>query len=132
MSSTEEIDAELVRAKKALLAAEILLNQGLLEDSISRSYYAILHAAKAGLLLKNISVDSHEAVKNLFGLHLIKTGEIEKEYSIILREEQDDRLLADYNVNFIPQEDRVFRRLEDAKEFLHRIEKYLQDNSSRD
>lgn len=125
MNDNSEILAELDRAKKALKSAEVLLNQKLLEDSISRSYYAVLHAAKAALLSKGISVDSHDAVKKLFGLHLIKSGEIDKQYGMILREEQDDRLLADYNVRFMPEEERVFRRIEDARDFIFTIEQFL-------
>lgn len=125
MIDKAEIQAELDRAKKSLKSAEVLLQQKLFEDSISRSYYAVLHAAKAALLSKGVIVDSHEAVKRLFGMHLIKSGEIDKQYGMILREEQDDRLLADYNVGFLPEEERVFRRLEDAKDFLVTIEQFL-------
>lgn len=120
-----EIIAEINRSKKSLQAAEVLFEQELLEDCLSRCYYAILHSAKAVLLSKEINVSSHDAVKSLFGLHLIKSGEVEKEYSIILREEQDDRLLADYDVNFSPERDRVLKRLKEAKEFIHRMDLYL-------
>ena len=126
MTNESEILSEINRAMKSLKAAELLLTQQFMEDSISRSYYAVLHAAKALLLSKNVEVNSHDAVKKLFGLHFIKTGELEKEYGMILREEQDDRILADYDVNFIPEDDRVFRRLEDAKEFVNKIVKVLQ------
>ncbi|HMW08467.1 MAG TPA: HEPN domain-containing protein [Leptospiraceae bacterium] len=125
MSSNPEILAEMARAKKALKSAEVLLNQNLLEDCISRSYYAILHSSKAALLSKGISADSHEAIKNLFGMHLVKSGEIEKEYAFIFREEQDERLLADYDVNFVPEQEMVFRRVEDARDFVMRMEKFL-------
>lgn len=125
MIDKAEIQAELERAKKSLKSAEVLLNEKLYEDSISRSYYAVLHAAKAALLSKGVEVDSHEAVKRLFGMHLIKTGEIGKQYGMILREEQDDRLMADYNVGFLPEEERVFRRLEDARDFVDTIELFL-------
>jgi len=37
---------ELIRAKKALLAAKTLLENQLYKDCVSRSYYAVLHAAK--------------------------------------------------------------------------------------
>lgn len=125
MNSNPEILAEMERAKKALKSAEVLLGQNLLEDCISRSYYAILHSAKAALLSKGISADSHDAIKNLFGMHLVKSGEIEKEYALIFREEQDERLLADYDVNFVPEQEMVFRRVEDARDFVSRIEKFL-------
>jgi uncharacterized protein (UPF0332 family) len=85
-----------------------------------------LHAAKAVLLKENVEVDSHEAVKRLFGMHLIKTRKISSKYSKILREELDDRYLADYNVAFSPEPDRVQKRIEDAKDFLDTMIKYLE------
>jgi len=45
---------ELTRAKKALLAVKTLLEKELLEDCVSRAYYAVLHAAKAALALSEL------------------------------------------------------------------------------
>jgi uncharacterized protein (UPF0332 family) len=120
-----EIDKELERSYKSLKSAELLFQEKLYEDCISRCYYSILHAAKAALLSLNISVDSHDAVKKLFSLHLIKSGKINEEFGTILREEQDDRLSADYDVLFNPSDDLVFKRLEDAREFINEINKFL-------
>ena len=39
------------RAGRALQADQILYEDGFLEDAVSRSYYAVMHAAKAALLL---------------------------------------------------------------------------------
>ena len=69
----EEIKAELIRAGKSLKAAKVLLANNLLEDVLSRTYYAILHAARAVLLSEGIRVDSHKAVRRLFGQHLVNT-----------------------------------------------------------
>ena len=48
----EEIRGEIVRGIKSLNAARKLFEVDLFEDAISRSYYAILHAAKAVLLIE--------------------------------------------------------------------------------
>jgi len=53
---------ELTRAKKALLAAKTLLENQLYEDCVSRSYYAVLHAAKAALIMVDVEPESHHAV----------------------------------------------------------------------
>ena len=39
---------------KAQGAAELLLEAGFYEDAVSRAYYAVLHAAKAALLARDI------------------------------------------------------------------------------
>jgi uncharacterized protein (UPF0332 family) len=48
-NSAQKAQKELVRAKKALLAAKMLKENQLYEDCVSRAYYAVLHAAKAAL-----------------------------------------------------------------------------------
>ncbi|TVM03083.1 MAG: hypothetical protein CV087_06875 [Candidatus Brocadia sp. WS118] len=121
----EEIRREIERSKKALVAAQKLFEEGLFEDAISRSYYSVLHAAKAVLLGEQVIVDSHEAVKRLFGMHLVKTGKIDAKFSKILREEQDERFLADYDVSFSPEPERVEKRIKDAECFLQGMSSYL-------
>jgi len=63
--------AEWRRATESLGAAESCRRDGFYADSISRTYYVILHAAKAALQLRDIASESHAAVKRLFGLHLV-------------------------------------------------------------
>lgn len=70
-------------------------------------------------------VDSHEAVKRLFGKHFIQTNEIEKEFAIILREGQDDRMSADYDVLFAVDPLRLKKRIEDAKKFLDKMTVFI-------
>jgi uncharacterized protein (UPF0332 family) len=43
----EEIEKELLRAEKSLHAAQLLLKEHLLEDCLSRTYYAILQDRKS-------------------------------------------------------------------------------------
>lgn len=120
------IAKKLIHAKKALLAAKTLLENQLYEDCVSRAYYAVLHAAKAALATKDIEPESHNAVKRMFGLHLIKTGEIEKDFAKILTAEQEDRAIGDYNIYIEIEQDRALKRVRDAEKFVERIEKYLQ------
>lgn len=121
----DEIKAEMVRAEKSLKAANVLLDKDLLEDALSRTYYAILHAARAVLLSKGVQVKSHKAVRRLFGQHLVSTGKLDPRYAKILAEEQDDRYLADYDVIFLPEKERVEKRIGDAGEFLTTIKEFL-------
>ena len=112
-----------------MMAAKVLFDSALYEDSISRCYYGILHAAKAVLLAHGIRVESHDAVKRLFGREMIKSRLLENEYAVILREEQDERLLADYDVTYAPDKELIEERLADAERFIRRIELYLEDKN---
>lgn len=124
-NSYDRASKELERAKKALKASKLLLDSGLFEDSISRAYYAVLHAAKAALTLKGIDIDTHEGVKRMFGLHLVKKGEIPKEYARILIAEQEDREIGDYAIEIEIPKDRATKRVVEAEKFLNMIEKFI-------
>jgi hypothetical protein len=120
--------AEWKRARESLRAAETLTREGLCADAISRAYYAILHGAKAALQVHDVAAESHPAVRRMFGLHLVKPGEIEPERAVYLTESLDDRLAADYDAetSFSKQEARSECRR--ARDFLSRIKSYLLTN----
>ena len=66
--------AEWRRAAESLGAAESCRRDGYYADAISRTYYVILHAAKAALQLRDIASESHAAVKRLLDFISFKAG----------------------------------------------------------
>lgn len=89
---------ELERAQRALRAAQILHANDLFEDAVSRSYYAVMHAAKAALLVHDVIAESHAAVRRLFGSVLVRPDLIEREWASVLARVQDQRIAADYSI----------------------------------
>ena len=89
------VTGEWRRAWRTLLAAELLAREGYHEDSVSRAYYAILHAAKASLFVRGVMAESHAAVRRLFGKHLVLSGDVERCWVTYLGASLDDRLAAD-------------------------------------
>jgi uncharacterized protein (UPF0332 family) len=71
--SREHLD----RAEELLRAAEDLNELGYPADSISRSYYAVFHAATAALLELGIQRSSHHAVWAAFGQFVTAPGLME-------------------------------------------------------
>lgn len=128
----KNVIAEWRRGRQSLRASELLMQSGYREDAVSRAYYAILHAAKAALFMHDVAVASHASVRRMFGLHLVRTGEIEREWGRCLAGVSDDRLTADYNVHtrFTSEETRY--ECGQAREFMERIERYLLDNGLTD
>lgn len=106
----------------------MLLDNQLYEDCVSRSYYAVLHAAKAALTKIGVETRSHQAVRRMFGLHFIKTEQIEKHFADILTAQWEDREIGDYNVYLNIAQDRARKRVADAERFIKRIEEYLQSS----
>jgi uncharacterized protein (UPF0332 family) len=124
--------AEWLRANASLQAAENLTGDGLYADAISRAYYAILHAAKAALHVHDVAAESHPAVRRMFGLHLIKSGEIEPQWSAYLTAGLDDRLAADYDVETHFSKKEARSECVRAREFLKRIKRYLLKNDLKE
>jgi uncharacterized protein (UPF0332 family) len=124
--------AEWLRAYASLQAAENLTRDGLYADAISRAYYAILHAAKAGLHVHDVAAESHPAVRRMFGLHLIKSEEIEPQWSAYLTASLDDRLAADYDVETEFSRKEATTECVRAREFLKRIKQYLLKNGLKE
>jgi uncharacterized protein (UPF0332 family) len=120
--------AEWRRATEALGAAETLVHGDYRADSVSRAYYAIMHAAKAGLFVRDVEATSHAGVKRMFGLHLVRPGDIEARWSTYLGEGLDDRLEADYNVFASYSAQQAEQECERAREFLARMRRYLIEN----
>jgi uncharacterized protein (UPF0332 family) len=119
--------AEWKRAQQSMRAAQLLTAEKCFADAISRTYYAVLHAAKAALHAEGVTADTHTAVRRMFGLHLIKPGHIEKEFAAQLGESFDDRLAADYDaeVTFSGKEAR--HECRQTRRFLSRVRHFLLD-----
>jgi len=124
---TVQIQAEWRRALRAHGAAKTLLETGFYEDAVSRAYYAVLHAAKAALLTRDIAAESHAAVRRLFGKELVQPGVLEKEWALILAQTQDERALADYDVELTFSPEVAKERVDDAERFLGRIRALLKE-----
>ena len=117
--------AEWQRAWRALCAAELLAREGYYEDAVSRAYYATLHAAKAALFIHDVAAASHAGVRRMFGLHLLRSGEIEPVWSSNLGESLDDRLAADYDDSTSFSSVDATQECQHTREFLDRIRRYL-------
>ena len=117
--------AEWRRAVKSLGAAEVLMHSGYREDAVSRCYYAVLHAAKSALFVHDIDTASHAAVRRMFGLHLVRSGEIEQQWAGALAQTMDERLMADYSAHTCFSDKETRSERERAKAFIERILQYL-------
>ena len=116
---------ELARAQRALRVAQILHASDLFEDAVSRSYDAVMHAAKAALLVHDAIAELHAAVRRLFGSVLVRPGLIERAWASVLARVQDQRIAADYSIGMGWDAVAALRLVEDAQAFLRRVHSYL-------
>ena len=111
------LNAELKRGDESLRSAELLNNEGLCLDAMSRCYYALLHYARAMLLSRNIVPKSHHGVFLMFNQQFVKTKEVTQEYGKMLARQQKLREEADYVTDSSFSSEDVATALKDAGKF---------------
>ena len=116
--SVDVARAEWRRANESLAAALLCLNNVLNADAISRAYYAVIHAAKAALELRDVSADSHQGVRNQFGLYIVRPGLVESVWGSEIGRLNTLRVVADYDVM-------ATLTGSDARESYHRAEAFV-------
>lgn len=121
-----EIKAELAGAHEALRDAEQNLSRGQLRNAISRAYYATFHSARAVLWGLAQAPKTHRGLQQLFGLHVIQSGLVTKDYSEILGDTFEQRELADYHhVTDSLKRDEVATLVDEARMFVQRMEEVI-------
>lgn len=119
-------DKRMEKAQKKLNAAEYLLNGGFYEDAISRGYYAMYHAAKAVLALKDVEPKRHAGVLSMFGLHVIQGEDADVYLGKALAHSKEGREKSDYDeFAKMEKEDAEFV-IEEARDFIDKVERVIE------
>jgi len=87
----KEIETLIQRAERAIKSAELLLKEGDVDTSVSRSYYAMFYVTEALLLTRELKFSSHRSVISLFGEHFVKTGIFNQYSAVRTKAEQKER-----------------------------------------
>jgi len=117
--------SRLKRARQHLKSARDLLVNEDFADSISRSYYAIFQAARALLAAEQLESRKHSGVIALFNRHFVKTGKIDKQFGVVLKDARRSREMADYSdlAEFVRED--AEDQLRDAEMFIQAVAKLL-------
>ncbi|MCX7840926.1 MAG: HEPN domain-containing protein [Anaerolineae bacterium] len=112
-------------ARKRLHSAQVLIDAGEYRDSISRSYYAVLDAADAALIIKGITPHSHEGTLVLFSVHFVKKGLVQKDFGVLFKRMRKARQQADYSRQIVFTKEDAEYWFALAREFVETIEQSL-------
>lgn len=93
---TEEVRLHLEEADACLAQAELLLTSAYPGGTVSRSYYAMFHAASAALLHRDIKRRSHRGIIAAFGQTFAKSGAVDTGFHKRLTRVFDFRQESDY------------------------------------
>jgi len=119
------VKEEIERAKEAHKSANILFENGLIKDAISRLCYYTLHMVRALLFTKGFEPKSHEGALRLLSLHFIKEGIFEPEIAHIFSRLMKYREEADYNPFYVFSKEDFLSYKEEAEKLAGEIERYL-------
>ncbi len=115
------------RAKEMLGAAEDNLNMEQYRTSLNRSYYAIFHAMRAANILEGYDSSKHSGVIAFFTMTFLKTERIDRNLSKIVKEASYLREKSDYDDFYIAVKTDVIKQLENAKQFVNCIQKFIKE-----
>lgn len=109
------------KAVRLLGEIDVLIDNHLFNSAINRMYYACFHAVSALLVKSNIEVKSHKGLRQLLGMHLVKTGIVRPEEARIFSRIYDKRQASDYDdfMEFDAEEVNIL--LPQVKVFVNRI-----------
>lgn len=109
---------ELDRAMEELKAAELMFQNEMWRATVSKTYFVYLHTARTLLGAKGVTPQSHKGVNVLFSYHLVKPKIVDQKYGTILRNMEERRIDADYELGVEFKCDDAETALARAKEFL--------------
>jgi uncharacterized protein (UPF0332 family) len=121
MIHSNEIQANIDRSNSSLQAAKLLKDAGLLDDSASRAYYSVFHAASALLLSRNLTFNSHAGILRAINLQFVKTGELDRSFGREINWLAELRQVSDYGEIRHVEIDDVTRSIEQAEAFLTQV-----------
>lgn len=127
----EETKKLIAKAEHALEVAEKLMHDGYPPDAASKIYYAMFYATQALLKSEGIDVTKHSAVESSFGYHFVKPGRINAKYHRLLMDARKVREIADYDIQEEIVEPDASLKVEQGKEFLSAMKKYLSEKQQQ-
>lgn len=121
----DEIQANLERAERSIIAARQLSENGHYDFAASRAYYAAFYAATAVLLSEELELSKHSAVIALIHQRFVKTGKLEKSQGKTLNWLFELRNIGDYGGLAHVNQPEVEKAIEAAQQFLIAIKSIL-------
>lgn len=113
------------KSRADFIAAEILFKEGLFDQSLNRSYYAIFHSVRSLLALDQFDSRKHSGIIAYFNKNYVASGILDKEYSKILMGAEKLRNQSDYDDFYIVAKSDAQKQISNARIFLSAIESLI-------
>ncbi|RNC73272.1 MAG: HEPN domain-containing protein [Desulfuromonadales bacterium] len=121
----KDVQDLLEKSEQSSNAADLLLRDGYIDFSASRSYYAMFYAAEALLLAEGLAFSKHSAVISAFGKLFVKTGIMEPRFHRHLLDAFDLRNIGDYGTMHSVPEHKARELILNARELREAVVAHL-------
>lgn len=122
----ENIILLLNKSDEFLADAFVLLQNNGFSSTVSRSYYAMFHAAQAMLLTENVVAHTHKGVVLNFSHIFVKSGRFDLLLGKSFAKIQDKREQSDYEIGFRATFEQANDVYITAIEFVKQVKKELE------
>ena len=117
----ELIEYRIKKANETLDEVQLHIYNKLWNTAVNRLYYACYYAVSSLLIKNDIYTKSHSGVRQMFGLHFIKTGIIPLHLGQFFSDIYDKRQTGDYDDFIDYNEEDVMELIQPAKELIKLI-----------
>jgi uncharacterized protein (UPF0332 family) len=116
---------EYSKSKNTLKEIDLLVSNQLLNTAVNRLYYACYYAVSALLLKEGITARTHGGVRQMFGLHFVKPGLIDRDLGKYYSDIFDMRQTGDYDDFVEYTKEDVIDLIAPAKLLINKIEELI-------
>jgi len=121
----ELVKYRITKARETFNEVGLHVENKLWNTAVNRLYYACYYAVIALLIDKDIKAQTHSGVRQMFGLHFIKSGLIDKDSGKFYTDIFDMRQTGDYDDYIDFRKEDVLDLIEPANELISEIEMLL-------
>lgn len=101
------------------------IRQGFYNTAVNRLYYACFYAASALLVHEGIETKTHSGVRQMLGMHFVRTGKLSIRLSKFYTDLFDNRQTGDYEDFIYFDEETTSELYPQAVEFVKAIEELI-------
>ncbi|GHT44345.1 DNA-binding protein [Bacteroidia bacterium] len=130
MNDTERkvvIALRLENAQQTLQEAKLLMDNAYWNAAINRMYYACYYAVSALLIKNGIQAQTHTGVRQMLGLHFVKTNLLSSKNNAFYSDLFAKRHSGDYDVYIYFDKDVTVGLYPQSIEFITAIEKLIKN-----
>ena len=124
-TSNDLIKYRITRSKETIAEVPFLIKRGYLQTAVNRIYYSCFYAVNALLMKHNIRAHTHSGVRQMFGLHFVKTKVISIKFGKFYTDLFEKRHTGDYD-DFVDFDKQTVNNLhKTAKKFVRTVENLI-------